>query len=105
VDAQVIGQLGMERREEHSAGEREHGSAAEAREDRVARAHRHDFRRTDEHCVEGTIERLDRQVCREAVQLSAVRVPLERDRREAEPLGGALTLPEQDGACAGAEHR
>ena len=86
VDARVVGQLGMERRDEDAPLPREHGMPVVLGEDLDLRACLLDPRRADEHAAERLLVARDVEVGLEAVHLPPPRVPLDFEVDETEVI-------------------
>src|SRR3954469_25322246 len=100
VDAGVVGELGMERRDEHSPLARQHRMTVVLGEDRHVGTGVLDPRRADEDAAQRRVLALDVEVGLEAVNLPPPGVPrhLEVDEAKVVPV-------EDDHPRAGAENR
>src|SRR5262245_42900453 len=99
VDAQVVGQLGMEGREQEPPVADEHGLAVERSDDGHGVAERADPRCTDEDAAERNLVGRELDVGLEALHLPAERIPVHDEIRKVEVLA-----IDHDHPGAGAEH-
>ena len=80
----IVGQLRMERRDEHAPVAQEHRLAVQLGEHLDAGAHVPHAWRTDEHAAKRPLLAVELQVCLEARDLAAVGVPVDLEIGEAE---------------------
>src|SRR6187551_3789047 len=100
VDPRIVGQLGVERGDEHHAVAQQHRLAVELGQHLDARADVPHARRADEDAAEGPPVAVELEVCLEARDLAAVGIPVDLDVRETEVIA-----VDEDHPGTGAEDR
>src|SRR5689334_849356 len=100
VHPRVVGQLGVERRDQHAAVAQQHRLAVERSQHLHFRAGLRDARRADEDTAQRLVLARELEIGLEARDLPAVRVPCDLEVGDAE-----VVAVEQDHPGAGAEQR
>ncbi len=103
VDAEVVGQLRVKGGQEEVAAFDEYGEAAMDPESSCGRVQLDDARRPDEYAVKGSLQRLERELGREAVDLATVGVSKKLNRGSLETRWLPLTPAKEDRSGAGSK--
>ena len=107
MDTEIVGQLGMERREQYSTVSNKHRVAFVETENLTIEIFGPSFddRSADKDSVKGCFERRQEKLGVEAVNLASIGVSAYLDVHYLQPLRPLSSLSQQDGSRAGSEDR